>query len=59
MKKERFAKYVSDSDLTLYGKVFKVLRVEKDFITVEVNETTKTGITTLKIKARKNHFEML
>ena len=59
MKKERYAKYVSGSDLTLYGKVLKVIRVEKDFITVEVNETTKTGITILKIRARKNNFEML
>ena len=59
MKKERYARYISDSDLTLYGKVFNVLRVEKEFITVEVNETTKTGITTLKIRARKSHFEML
>ena len=59
MKKERFAKYISDSDLTLYGKIFRVLRVEKDFITVEVNKTTTTGITILKIRARKNHFVML
>lgn len=59
MKKERFAKYISDSNLTLYGKVFKVLRVEKDFLTVEVNETTKTGIVILKVRARKNYFEML
>lgn len=59
MKKDRFAKYISDSNLTLYGKIFKVLRVEKDFVTVEVNETTTTGITILKIRARKNHFEMI
>lgn len=59
MKKDRFVKYVSDSNLTLYGKVFKVLRVEKDFLTVEVNETTKTGIVILKVRARKNYFEML